>query len=135
MRVRGKSPVPATRYSKPLIFIRKSTVFLRLGAHFLLLLTQCASLDLLRRLLKTGPTNLAVIQVIQEANMTSTRLEDCEERAPYGKDVTVAERDGLVYFDGVPFTPEMIAAFSKPDTPRPRRVMTKEEIFSLQVPS
>ncbi len=66
--------------------------------------------------------------------MTTTRLEDCEERAPCGKDVTVAERDGLFYVDGVPFTPEMIAAFSKPDTPRPRRVMTKEEILSLQVP-
>jgi len=66
--------------------------------------------------------------------MTPTQFEVCEERVPYGNDVTVVERDGVVYVDGVPFTPEMIAAFSKPDTPRPRRVMTKEEILSLQVP-
>ena len=66
--------------------------------------------------------------------MTPTQFEVCEERVPYGNGVTVVERDGVVYVDGVPFTPEMIAAFSKPDTPRPRRVMTKEEILSLQVP-
>lgn len=66
--------------------------------------------------------------------MTSTQFKVCEERAPYGKDVTVVERDGLVYVDGVPFTAEMIAAFSRKDTPHPRRAMTKEEILALQVP-
>lgn len=84
--------------------------------------------------LKTGSANTAFIQAIQEVNMTPTQFEVCEERVPYGNDVTVVERDGVVYVDGVPFTPEMIAAFTKPDIPRSRRVMTKEEILSLQVP-
>lgn len=65
--------------------------------------------------------------------MTSTQFKACEERAPYGNDVKVVERDGLIYVDGVPFTAEMVAAFSRKDTSRPRRVMTKEEILALQV--
>lgn len=47
--------------------------------------------------------------------------------------VTAIEKDGIVWIDGVPFTPKMVEAFSKKSEARPRTVMTKEDILAMRV--